>query len=259
MKTISAAAFVFLFTAVSSGCVGSGSWGADTSWPSGNSFATAAKHAATSPDIWVPVAMAGLLIAANVDNKWSEDLADDQPLFGDDAKSTSSDLRDIATGAYIITALLAPSPTIGAKFRGLTVGAATAVADGVMSQGLKELSSRERPDKSNDNSMPSGHVSKAASRTTMARYNIQYIDMPEWSRQLVGVSLHGVAIGTGLARVEARKHHLSDVFVGYALGNFMARLMNEAFMGGHGQDHGTQISFAPVDEGGAFTVTLPLY
>ena len=104
--------------------------------------------------------------------------------------------------------------------------------------------------------MPSGHASKAASRTAMARYNLTHIDMPLWSKHSLDWALHGVAIGAGLARVEAGKHHLSDVMVGYALGNFIARFMHEAFLVGH--TAGAQIAFIPVEQGGAFTLTVPL-
>ena len=204
----------------------------------------------------MPLAGAAVLLAADVDQQYSEDLWDDQPLFGDDAEDISSDLRDVASGAYVLTALLAPSPTFGAKAKGLAVGAATAITDGVVNRGLKDLIQRERPDKSNDNSMPSGHASKAASRTAMARYNLTHIEMPNWSKHTLNWTLHGVAVGTGLARVEAGKHHLSDVMVGYALGNFIARFMHEAFLVGHAR--GAQISFVPVDQGGAFTLKVPL-
>ncbi len=239
-----------------SGCVGHGSWGDGVSWPGKASLGEAAKTAVTDPQTWLPLATASLLLLADVDDKWSEDLAEDQPLFGSDAQDISGDLRDLASGAYVLTALLAPSPTPSAKLRGLAVGAGTAFADGVISRGLKGLISRERPDNSNNRSMPSGHASKAASRTAMAMRNLDYIDMPNWSRQVAIWSLHGVAVGTGLARVEARKHHLSDVLVGYAIGNFLASFMYEAFF--VGSETQAMVSFQPVAQGGALTITIPV-
>ncbi len=238
------------------GCVGQGNWGSSVHWPTGSQFSEAARTAAKDPTVWVPVLTAGVMLAADVDKKWSEDLAEDQPLFGDDAEKISSNLRDVASGAYVLTALIAPSPTLQDKFKGISVGVATAALDGAVSYSLKEAVGRERPDGSNDRSMPSGHASKAASRTHMARRNLAYIDMPDWSRQTLNVSLHAVAIGTGLARVEARKHYLADVLVGYALGNFLAGFMYEAFL--DSDVDGPQISFQSVDQGGAFTLTLPL-
>ena len=239
------------------GCVGQGEWGSTVHWPTGSQFSAAARTAATDPTVWVPVLTAGVMLAADVDDKWSEDLAEDQPLFGDDAEKISSTLRDVASGAYVLTALIAPSPTLQDKFNGVSVGLATAALDGAVSYGLKEVVGRERPDGSNDRSMPSGHASKAASRTNMARRNLAYIDMPGWSRQSLNVSLHAVAIGAGLARVEARKHHLADVLVGYALGNFLAGFMYEAFF--ETDLDGPRLSFQAVDQGGAFTLTMPLH
>ena len=238
------------------GCVGHGHWGEAAGLPSRGQLSEAAVNAVKAPQTWVPLAAAGLLLATDVDQKWSEELYEKQPLFGDDARSVSNDLRDIASGAYVLTALLAPSPTWEAKAKGFAVGARTALLDGAINHSLKEAIGRERPDGERDSSMPSGHASKAASRTMLARYNLRYIDMPEWSRQVADWTLHGVALGTGLARVEAGKHHLSDVMVGYAIGNFLAAFMHEAFFtGGSG---GVQISFVPVPEGGAFSLTVPL-
>jgi len=90
----------------------------------------------------------------------------------------------------------------------------------------------------------------------MARQNLQYMDLPVWARRTGEWGLHGVAVGTALARVEAGKHYLSDVLVGYALGNFVASFMQEAFF--HGADSVGQVSFVPVERGGALTVTLPV-
>ena len=240
-----------------SGCVSGGNWGEGARWPSGANLVAAAKSAATDPNTWVPLATAGVLLAADVDEKWSRDLAEDQKIFGGDAEDTSDDLRDVATGAYVLTALLAPSDYFGDKARGLSVGAATMVVDGVLTTALKEAVGRERPDGSNDKSMPSGHASKAASRTAMAIRNLDAFDMPDWSRGLATWSLRGLALGTGLARVEAEKHHLSDVLVGYAVGQFVAHFMYEAFF--EGEADGPQITFAPVPGGGgAMTLTVPL-
>lgn len=240
-----------------SGCVSGGNWGEGARWPSGPNLVAAAKSAATDPNTWVPLATAGVLLAADVDEKWSRDLAEDQKIFGGDAEDTSDDLRDVATGAYVLTALLAPSDSFGDKARGLSVGAATMVVDGVLTTALKEAVGRERPDGSNDKSMPSGHASKAASRTAMAMRNLDAFDMPDWSRGLATWSLRGLALGTGLARVEAEKHHLSDVLVGCAVGQFVAHFMYEAFF--EGEADGPQITFAPVPGGGgAMTLTVPL-
>ena len=238
------------------GCIGHGQWGAHTDWPSGAHVGRSAIKAAKDPQVWVPMVTAGLLVAADVDHQWSEDIAEGEFFFDGDGESQSNHLRDVASGAYVLTALVAPSETLADKVSGAAVGVGAATLDGMVSRGLKNTFSRERPDGSNDNSMPSGHASKASVRSAMAQYNLRYIDMPMWSYQLANWSLHGVAVGTGLARVEARKHHLSDVFVGYAVGQFIASFMYEAFFEG---EHGARLTFAPVEDGGALTLTVPLH
>ena len=243
------------------GCVTQGGeWGGGPGgsgeWPSWKKLGQAAKTAAVAPQTWAPIVGAGLLQIDGVDEKWSEDLATDQPVFGSDAKGISDDLRDVATAAYLITALAAPSGSTRDKFRGLAVGVGTMILDGGFSQGLKDLSSRERPDRSNDQSFPSGHASKASSRTNMAIRNLDQTGLLRWQRQSLTWLLHGVAAGTGIARVEAEKHHLSDVLVGYAVGHFVSTFMYEAFM--KGNSAGLQLSFVGVEDGGAFTVKIPL-
>ncbi len=238
------------------GCVGQGgNWGAGVHLPGVERMASAARNAATDPQTWVPLATAGLLIATDVDKDWSEDLAENQDFFGDDAEDISTNLRDFSTAAYLVTALAAPSDNVGDKIKGLSVGAATMVVDGMVSQGLKDLAGRERPNGANENSMPSGHASKAASRTAMAIRNLEYLDIHDWTRDVITWSLYGVAGGTGLARVEADKHYLSDVFVGYAVGQFVARFMHEAFFT---EEQDISLSFEPVADGGALTLTVHL-
>jgi membrane-associated phospholipid phosphatase len=245
-----------LLALLSGGCVGHGHWGEAAGFFAGDRLSQAAVNAAKAPQTWVPLTAAGLLLATDVDQQWSEKLHEKQPLFGDDARSVSNDLRDVASGAYVLTALLAPSPTWEAKAKGFAVGASTALLDGAINHTLKVAIGRERPDGKRDSSMPSGHASKAASRAMLARYNMRYMDMPGWSRHLADWTLHGVAVCTSLARVEAGKHHLSDVLVGYAIGNFVAAFMHEAFFTGGGG--GVRVSFLPVPEGGAFSLTVPL-
>ncbi|MEM7099513.1 MAG: phosphatase PAP2 family protein [Pseudomonadota bacterium] len=239
------------------GCVSpGGTWSDNIAWPGSDDLSQAFRDAATDPHTWVPLVAAGALVAADVDEQWSEDLADEQPLFGSDAEDTSDTLRDVATGAYVLTALLAPSESAADKFRGLSLGAGTMVVDGIVNQGLKDLSGRERPDGSNDESFPSGHASKAASRTNMAIRNLQHMQLPQWASHTTSWGLRGVAFATGLARVEARKHHLSDVLAGYAFGNFVANFMERAF--NNPQNPQVAVRFAAVEEGGALTFTFAI-
>ena len=238
-----------------SGCVGTGNWG-KVKWPAAEDLGRAAQKAASQPQTWVPLLLAGALQIDDKDEDWSEDLRQRQDLFGEDAEDRSSDFRDVATAAYLLTAVFAPSETVADKGRGLTLGAATMLADGVINQGLKNLSGRERPESSNDESMPSGHASKASSRTNMAIHNIRLMDIAPWQKRVATWGLHGVSAATGLSRVEAGKHYLGDVLVGYAMGHFVSEFMYEAFM--PERTDGSRISLLPLRDGAALTLHIPL-
>lgn len=92
----------------------------------------------------------------------------------------------------------------GFKEAVFTLGSAQAVTSG-----LKAVIHEDRPDHSDDNSFPSGHtsISFASAATLEKRYGWQ-----------IGIPAHVVAAFVGLARVEARKHHVHDVIVGAAIG-----------------------------------------
>lgn len=247
---------VVLVLLMSGGCVGGpdARWGQHVHWPAAADLREAAGAAALDPQTWLPLAGAALLTITDRDNAWSESLADDQPLFGDDAADVSDDLRDLTTVAYFVTALAAPSPDASAKLRGLSVGVGTMLLEGAVTTALKEVTSRERPNGRNDRSLPSGHAAQAASRAALTIGNLQYFDMPRWGRIAATTGLYTVAGGAAWARVEARKHHLSDVLAGYALGHFLAAFTQQAFMRA-GAESGLSLQFVPVERGGALRLT----
>jgi membrane-associated phospholipid phosphatase len=241
------------------GCVSvteRGYWGDNVRWPSGRHLGDAALDAARSPHTWVPLAGALLLGVTDLDDEISDWATDKTPLFGSNADSASDQLRDLNVAAYLATALLAPSDSVAGKVRGLAVGGAALVLEDQIVGVLKDVTGRERPNGQNDLSMPSGHTSMAAASATLAAANLDYIGMPGWSRQTLKISLYGVAAGTGWARVEAEKHYPSDVLVGYAIGQFVARFMQNAFFAG--QAGNGLVSYRVLPGGGALNVTLPL-
>ena len=233
---------------------GSG-FGAGARWPDAAELADAARSAATDPLTWVPVAAAAAVAVTGVDDDWTEDAIENAPLFGDDAAGVSDDIRDGLGGLYVVTALIAPSDNAGSKLRGLGVGLASFVVESGITEGLKEAVGRDRPNGKNDRSFPSGHSVNSAARAALIARNLDAMDMPHWTRRsLQGAAYTTAALGS-YARVEASKHHVSDVLVGYALGNFVARFMTEAFLGSSSNG---QVALQPLDGGGAITLTLPL-
>ena len=246
-------------TTVVAGCATTtdrGSWGGSAHWPSAANFRHAAVEAAKDPMTWAPLAGAAALGITGLDNDLSEWAADHQPLFGSNANDTSDTLRNLSTIAYAATAVLAPRPSLEDKAKGLAVGiSAMAVSDG-LTQATKSITNRERPNGQNNSSFPSGHASGASVRMTLAAANLDYMPLPQWANTTLKVGFYGIAGGTAWARVEAEKHHVTDVLVGYALGHFIARLMHGAFLEA-GNDN-VAISFVPQANGGAVNVSYRL-
>ena len=92
-----------------------------------------------------------------------------------------------------------------------SIGAATLVT-----QGLKETISKERPDGSDNRSFPSGHTSSAfaAAATLHNRYG--------WK---VGLPAHALAAFVGASRIEAERHDVVDVLAGAAIGSLSGFLI----------------------------------
>lgn len=78
-----------------------------------------------------------------------------------------------------------------------------------------KLSVDERRPDGGDHSFPSGHTATAfAGATVLARHG-------GWR---LGVPAYALAVGTGMERIEDRRHFLGDVLVGAGLGYGLARL-----------------------------------
>ena len=225
-----------------------GSWGSHAHWPSAANFGHAAVAAAKDPMTWAPLAGAAALGITGLDNDFSQWAADHQPLFGSHAGNASDTLRDLSTIAYAATAVLAPRPSFQDKAKGIAVGiSAMAINDGI-TRATKSITDRERPNGQNNSSFPSGHASSAAVRATLAATNLDYMPLPQWANTSLKIGFYSIAGGTAWARVEAEKHHVTDVLVGYALGHFIAKLMHGAFLEA---GNNVAISFIPQPNGGA--------
>jgi len=75
-----------------------------------------------------------------------------------------------------------------------------------------------------------GMRSQSAVATAPCGKNLDYCDLTPATRLATDVGLYGLAIGTAWARVEAEKHFVTDVLVGYSVGRFLASFMNEAIL-----------------------------
>ena len=126
--------------------------------------------------------------------------------------------------------------------------------EGAATDAIKEAADRRRPDGSNTLSFTSRHAGASSASATLARRNLDYLAMPRWLDVSLDVGLHGVAIGSSWARVEARKHHVTDVLAGYALGHFLAAFVHETFM--RSPVPPLVVRFVPIEDGGAITLVF---
>ena len=247
---------ISLFT-LFAGCAGlpqQDTWRAH--WPDARELRAAAGDAARNPRTWAPLAGAALLSATGLDKDVSDWIADEAPLFGSDAGKVSDRLRNAAVAGYLLTALAVPGETAADKLSGLGVGIVTLYGQGAVVEGFKEVSGRRRPDRSDSLSFPSGHASTASAAATLGIHNLARVGLTSPVRTAFTIGFDALALGTGWARVEARKHYAADVLAGYALGHFMAAFAQQAFM--ERVAPGAQLAFQPLPGGGAMRLTVPV-
>ena len=90
----------------------------------------------------------------------------------------------------------------------------------VATYGLKKAIDKDRPDHSDDDSFPSGHTSIAFQGASFIhkRYGLEY-SIPAY----VGATF------VGYSRIEADKHHTSDVLAGAALGVASSMFLTKSY------------------------------
>ncbi len=199
-------------------------------------FKQSTTQAMQDPNVWATLAAAALLQIDDLDQRISDQLIEHTPIFGSQktAEDASDDFASATEIAYVTTALIAPGPDTSSAWisnKASVVGAEwlTVKSARMVTSGLKDLSSRERPNAENKRSFPSGHATSASSQAAMARLNSQYLPISRTSKQLLGVTFDSFAALTCWARVEAGKHYPADVLAGWAVGHFIANL-GQAFI-----------------------------
>lgn len=103
---------------------------------------------------------------------------------------------------------------------------------------LKFVIARERPDGSDDNSLPSGHTSAAFQGASFIHFRYG------WEKSLPA---YAGATFVAFSRVHADKHYLGDVVAGAVLGSLSSLLFTDRFDG---------LEVTPVAEGGRHGVRI---
>ncbi|WP_345984831.1 phosphatase PAP2 family protein [Sulfurimonas sp. HSL-1656] len=225
---------IFLF----SGCATkSGNWGSDaTLLPGWKAVGHAAAEAALDPLTWAPLGAALCFQVENFDRRVSEWAVDQTPVFGstENASDVSDTLKEASKINYYVTGVTVPTQEgwrgLGDRALGLGVGWVAMTSTAKVTDWMKAGFARERPDKSDKRSLPSGHTSGASVAATLAAQNIGHMPIPRGLQLAWMGAAYGVAGLTGWARVEAGVHYPSDVLTGFALGHFIGRFFNDAFI-----------------------------
>lgn len=222
---------------------------ASTAWQRGSA---AAIDALREPAVWVPMAGAALLLAANADDSIS-DFARGTPLFG--SVGAASDASDLLVDVLVVSASLTSLVPQDDKLKRLALNALTLTINHSITSSIKRVSKRERPNKHNDKSFPSLHASNAFSAGQMTINNMH----GQWSDARQRMLETGVAVTgwlTAWARMEAGQHHASDVMMGAALGTYVSNWMNRMFLAA---DPDKAVTFQLIDKGAVvrFSQRLP--
>lgn len=213
-------------------------WGQDALWPVDvERVIRAGRDALFHPATLVPLAGAAVFAVDDFDERVSDWAVKHNPIFGseDGADDASDYLRDALRAEAAIAALATPSGDtpeewLPAKARGTLVELGAVGATGGLTGLLKDATDRERPDRSSENSFPSGHASTSSSYATLAGRNLEAIESLEDLTPVLRTANAAVVAGVGWARVEARRHFPSDVLAGAALGHFVTAFIHDAFM-----------------------------
>lgn len=205
------------------------------------SFKEIGKNALCSildPVVLIPAVGGALLAIDNWDEEISDWAADHNPIFG--SKSNARDTSDALLGGLVLetvgTLLLTKS---GDNEYWKNKGKGAAVEFGALgvelgvTQGLKEAVGRERPNRKNDRSFPSGHSSHAFSLATLSNNNLDSIRMLENKpiiRGVIQASNIATASSVAWARVEGEEHHIVDVLAGAAIGRLLTSTIHNTWI-----------------------------
>jgi len=195
------------------------------------SFRESVIKAATSKDVWIPSVSALAFGVTKYDGRISDYASRERPLFG--SAQNAQDYSDriafyyLPLASAVSTALGANQREMSSKqqkyFSYLNIISGPALTY-LFNNFIKNRSGRLRPDASNRESFPSSHTAIAAAFSENASIHTgSFAGKYATPINLFNESLVGVV---GWARMESKKHHLSDVLVGYSVGKFFTKLFH---------------------------------
>lgn len=218
-------------------------------FPNGSEIRDAAVSASKNRDVWIP-ALGAAAIGLSGEDKDLARRAERSSQWFSDAQGSSDDLKDIAGILYGVTLFATPKDPNYSRWQHLWVDTQAAGLSVGTSTVLKDLTGRNRPDDSSDESFPSGHASYVATMTALSRAHVARSNLGPNTQAAINVGFYALSATSGWARVEAGKHYPTDVLAGIALGNFMAHFVKELAFGN--DEH---ISINTLEDGVQLTLT----
>lgn len=191
-------------------------------------FKKSLYNSINTPQVWAPAATALVLALTKFDGKITDYASRKNPIYGND--QSASNFSDAITFYYLPVALVTTHLTNSyySKNRGWFKNSSIlypALATYFVNSSLKDRTGRIRPDNSNRESFPSSHTALASSFSESINLNSKFIKSKKFRYSLMAMN-EVLVIGVAWARMEAKKHHLSDVLAGYSIGRFFSRLFH---------------------------------
>jgi len=222
-------------------------------WPARDAWKTAARDAVRDPATWVPAAGAAVVAAGGWDRDVSRWAVRETPVFGSphDADRWSDRLRG-ATHVGMLLGTLLPADSTSRWYERLIVAEAGATVADVTSRGVKRAVGRVRPNGADSESFPSGHATRSAANAAIAIRDLDRARISHRTRVALDSTFYALSGATAWARVEAGVHYPTDVLAGMALGNFVGRVVHDAWL----PDRRPVIAVMPERGGVSFAVGM---
>jgi len=209
-------------------------------WPTNDQWYNAVVKAASHPGTWVPMIGTAVIAAGGWDQDISEWAIKERPVYGSQkvAQNASDILVSSAHVGMILSSLAVPSGEdlwlLSTTKRILLEHVGVFIATS-MTDPIKSVTDRNRPN-GGKGSFPSWHATRAAAYVGMGYRNLDAIEVNPAFRYSAQFLFASLVAGTAWARVEAGQHYPTDVLFGAALGNFIAILFHDAFLGQNEQN-----------------------
>ncbi|MFC2088527.1 phosphatase PAP2 family protein [Calditrichota bacterium] len=188
---------------------------------------SAAIDAIQNPNVWVPLVSTAVTQIGDVNKNISSTGWEDTPVFGSqkNARNFSNYFLYASVATYVTITLFTQGSNDSVfwsdfKKQNILTGVLSFPSTISLTELLKETVHRQRPDNSDYLSFPSGHTSTVAVSNILTQKNIRHLMHSNDLFNFLQYIPTGLTLATAWARIEAKRHYLSDTFAGMALGNF---------------------------------------